>query len=69
MKQVLTWQVSEPRHSLRTWVTLLSLCGRCFCPLKIPRMTLPNPERVMPPPLTLNMIIDLNHELIYELSQ
>jgi len=48
-----TWHADEPRQSLRTFVTVLSRCGKCFWPLKMPKMTLPRPERVIPPPGSL----------------
>ena len=38
-----TWQLTEPSTSRRSWVTLLSLKGRCRCPLSTPRMTFPSP--------------------------
>ena len=49
----LTWQLTEPSTSLSSWVTLLSLKGKCLWPLRIPRMTLPRPAMVMEPPMVL----------------
>ena len=50
---MVTWQLTDPRISLSNWVTLLSLNGRCLCPLRIPRMTFPRPAMVMLPLMVL----------------
>lgn len=43
------WQVKELKQSFSRCVSLCSLYGRCFWPLKIASKMLPTPDRGMPP--------------------